>query len=246
MSVVASHTAIYYIHDNGGRPFEVTIDNTTNEVSVAKNDNWSGNYINILKYNPQKIFIGKSPQINMTEFSGGHGDRFDGNSILLNIKDNEYVFIGNEILSFQSLSEIHTFVSPFGNNDVPYPYAIDTYNNYYLLIEYVIISNYINEINHYEEPYEYYYDKRNIIKIKFNNISNYYVGTTIYNLTYEPFPESDYDRIIGWDEGKMFIKKLNDDKLYELTKKDYINLNKEFGLYMNFTKLNHTIIQPRL
>ena len=36
----------------------------------------------------------------MTKFSGGHGKEFDGNSILLKIKKDRYVFIGNTIYEF--------------------------------------------------------------------------------------------------------------------------------------------------
>ena len=46
---------------------------------------------------------------------------------------------------------------------MPYPYAIDEYNNIYLLVEYVVILSNINllmkmPINN-DEPYCYYYDK---------------------------------------------------------------------------------------
>jgi hypothetical protein len=234
----------YYIHDNGGRPFEVTIYDNTNKVNIAKKKD--DIYINFLTYYPKKIFIGKSPSIAMTQFSGGDGPRFDGNSILLHIKNNEYIWIGSEIYSFTSLNKIIKYVSPVGNSDVPYPYAVDKDNNYYLMIENVIIINSISEINHYEEPYEYYYHEYNIIDKNFNNICKYYIGSNTYNLIYCPNAEENYDRIMSWDEGKMFIQKNGDDKKYELNKKDYINLINEYGSYINFKKLNHTIIQQRL
>jgi hypothetical protein len=46
---------------------------------------------------------------------------------------------------------------------VPYPYAVDEYNNIYLLIEHIVILSNINllmkmSINN-DEPYCYYYDK---------------------------------------------------------------------------------------
>ena len=71
----------------------------------------------------------------MTKFSGGYGKFFDGNSILLKLSKNKYVYIGSVIYSFTSYNEITTFISPVGNSDVPYPYAIDEKNNYYLLLE---------------------------------------------------------------------------------------------------------------
>ena len=42
-----------------------------------------------------EVFIGKSPVNAMTTFSGGHGPRFDGNSILLK-REKDYVFVGDE------------------------------------------------------------------------------------------------------------------------------------------------------
>ena len=42
-----------------------------------------------------EVFIGKSPVNAMTTFSGGHGPRFDGNSVLLK-RENDYVFVGDE------------------------------------------------------------------------------------------------------------------------------------------------------
>ena len=71
----------------------------------------------------------------MTKFSLGYGEKFDGNSILLKLSKNKYVYIGSLIYSFNAYNEITTFISPVGNNDVPYPYAIDEKNNYYLLSE---------------------------------------------------------------------------------------------------------------
>ena len=93
------------------------------------------------------------------------------------IKDNEYVFIGSEFFSFQSLSEIHTFVSPVGNNDVPYPYAIDSNNNYYLLAENVVLTKMLKPD---DNPYDYYYQYG--IAIKDMRVSNVHHETAIPHL----------------------------------------------------------------
>ena len=65
----------------------------------------------------------------MTEYSGGYGDEFDGNSILVHISENKYVYIGSSIYSFESQAKIIRYISPVGNSDVPYPYAIDEKEN---------------------------------------------------------------------------------------------------------------------
>ena len=57
---------------------------------------------------------------------------YDGSNILLHIKDYEYIYISYKLYSFTAVSKIVNFISIEGNADVPYPYAIDEYNNVYL------------------------------------------------------------------------------------------------------------------
>ena len=92
---------IYYIHDNGGRPFKVDIDG--NDVKIYKETTGKINEYStkpVLVTKAAKIFIGKSPKNKMTTLSAGYGKKFDGNSILLHIKNNEYVFIGTQHIPF--------------------------------------------------------------------------------------------------------------------------------------------------
>lgn len=83
----------------------------------------------IKTYYPMEIFIGKSEKNEMTEFSGGYGDKYDGNSILLRIEsDNtndsyKYSYIGHNVFEFTTNEPIIKYVSSVGNNCVPYPYA---------------------------------------------------------------------------------------------------------------------------
>jgi hypothetical protein len=44
----------------------------------------------------------------MTEFSGGHGPQFDGNSMLFELGPGRYVFVGECIRSFGTKSPITT------------------------------------------------------------------------------------------------------------------------------------------
>ncbi len=165
---------IYYIHDNGGRPYKVEIDNNKNTLTVFDNIEDSKTYKkNIYSSKYTNIWIGKSPKIEMTEYSGGYGKKFDGNTILIETGNLEYVYIGEHILSFKSISPIKKYISPVGNNDVPYPYAIDNEGYIYLLIENVIVHP--NEktqtlFNKSEEPYTVYYKlgkiSESIIKLR--------------------------------------------------------------------------------
>ena len=101
---------------------------------------------------------------------------YDGSNILLHIKDYEYIYISSRLYAFTSLSRIVNFISIEGQNDVPYAYAIDEYNNVYLFRidstdiknqeEVTIIMNQHN-LNHFQSkmnsdyyhinPYYYYF-----------------------------------------------------------------------------------------
>jgi hypothetical protein len=134
----------YYTHDNGGRAFKV--------VTLSHDDRcWVNVYkkrVRIASYSPRKVFIGKSPKNHMTSFSGGHGESFDGNSILLHMHDNQYIFIGSSIQSFEAYDQMVRFVSPVGNSDVPYPYAYDASGNAYLFAFNIVLRN-SDAINEY-------------------------------------------------------------------------------------------------
>jgi hypothetical protein len=111
------------------------------------------------------IKVLKSPKNKMTIHSTLYGKEFDGNSILCEISKLEYVYLGDIIMSFTSISPIVKYISPIGNSDVPYPFAIDSNKNYYLMIENVIIKS--NNNNKYvfdksDEPYSVYYKIMNI------------------------------------------------------------------------------------
>eukprot|EP00435_Cladocopium_sp_Y103_P039437 s2141_g10.t1 len=104
----------------------------------------------------ERVFIGKSPLNAMTTFSGGHGPRFDGNSVLLK-RENDYVFVGDEIFSFTAAAEIVDFVSPVGNSSVPYPYCVDADGRHYLMLEGVVLDE-IPALETGGDPYSYWYD----------------------------------------------------------------------------------------
>ena len=142
---------IYFTHDNGGRPFEVQQISPNvvriNVLEVTPNEEgwieWDPKkYAKCIKKytNVEKIFVGKSLVNATTKSSGGHGKQFDGNSILLKLRDeektyreNKYVFIGDRIYEFTTVEPIETFYSTVGNNDVPYPVALSKSFIYFML-----------------------------------------------------------------------------------------------------------------
>lgn len=284
--------SIYYSHDNGGRPFKVEINEDNHVVDVY------GNYQESKTYNKKlystkytNIWIGKSPKIEMTLFSGGYGKKFEGNSILVETGNLEYVFIGGNIFSFKSIAPIKTYVSPVGNNDVPYPYAVDSDGYIYLMIENVIIhpNKKTKELfDKGDEPYSVYYKINHIgdpqIKLskdEFNydivglvvgdeikNSNQYlveirHVGTkkkdngsskkktqkkksefitvldNSYRFHYVTNPEKDYERIRRFNKksGESLHIQTSDNKLIKISKNDYVNINKKWGVIFGLQKM---------
>ena len=133
----------YTVHDNGGRPFKVFV-TKTEVVIFAETDEERKEYnkrvLTIKDYS--NIFIGRGT---------GAGWQV-GNSILVEVKPGTYVFIGWNVYSFKINEVIKKYVSPIGNSDVPYPYAIGTKNTY-LMTELVKLDN--DEFS--GDPYKYYY-----------------------------------------------------------------------------------------
>jgi hypothetical protein len=111
----------YDIHDNGGRPFRVFIDGSS--VSIYKGTNDSDEYNKLIKkVNAKEIYIGK-----------GQYKSFLGNSILLQLVGNNYLYIGSEIYEFKMEDEVKAYYSLVGNSDVPYPVLLGTTYVYFML-----------------------------------------------------------------------------------------------------------------
>lgn len=104
--------------------------------------------------NYKKVFIGKSTN----KYYRGYAKKpFTGCSLLVEIKDSEYVYICERIFKFKTKEPVHTFVSQMGNNFVVYPFAL-TDNYAYLIIEDVYIKRDFGNI----DPYEVYYDFKKV------------------------------------------------------------------------------------
>ena len=81
----------------------------------------------ILSFKPKHIFIGKSKVCPMTQFSGASDSSgFDGNTLLLECENNEYVnFSGLEIFQLKTDEQIIDYISLLGNNMIPYTSAVE-------------------------------------------------------------------------------------------------------------------------
>ena len=129
----------YLIHDNGGRPFLVNINGK--DVSIFKlpegveedEDTSKNDYTELVKEykNVKKVFIGKSVKPkDDTAYYAAYGKEFDGNTILIEIKDKRYCLVAERIVEFSTKDSIEKFESPVGNSDVPYPLAYGSQNVY--------------------------------------------------------------------------------------------------------------------
>ena len=182
----------YNIHDNGGRPFKVHIIDDIAKIFYHRKL--------LLQYEITKPFIGKSPKNKMTIYHDSYGKNYDGNTILLHLMENKYIFIGPSIYSFDSYDTIVEYISPVGRNDVAYPYAVDKSGNIYLMVENTVImnisNNIINNIADIEDPYINYYNSKEEI-CQLNGIAQFYIGKNKYNLSYTYNPEKYYDRFLN-------------------------------------------------
>lgn len=158
----------WLIHDNGGRPFKVVQASakrvqpeghrTYKNVQIFKekdpdhdddiptiHDKLAKEYDNV-----EKVFVGKS--------SLG-GARFDGNTILLRLSNNRYVYIGEGIYEFTPPEPIDMYYSLVGNSDVPYPVALSKSYVYFMLdgATYVDRSAFPPKTN-WSDAYTFFYD----------------------------------------------------------------------------------------
>ena len=132
-----SKDMVYYIHDNGGRPFKAIA--TQNKISLNRLSQEEldkpleikdGKVVIDCDCNQDKSTWEYTHIIDLIHFEGywegfdSSADKMHGNSILIKINDHKYVFVGWEIYSFETNDVIIEYISPVGNNDVPYPIAI--------------------------------------------------------------------------------------------------------------------------
>lgn len=164
---------MYYTLDNGSEPFLVYVNDENALVyRIPENRYYQDNdYKSPLKhhlyvdcvavFDYKRLLIGTSPQTIYTTFSGGYGPRFDGNSILLHIENNDYVFIGDCIYRFKTPKDdvIEKYYSTVGNSWVPYPIAIGKKNIYFMLDLTSVSNEYFKDfsLENKIDGYSYYY-----------------------------------------------------------------------------------------
>ena len=214
--------------------------NTSNKLSKNEFDH-------ILTFEAEKIFFNKAPQDKITTYCEKYNRVFDKNSILLQINDEEYVFIGQKMFKFRALNKITKYISHIKDIDMLFPYAIDTKNNYYLFIGDVIINNIPEDQT--DDPYRYYYDRTSITEDyfifskspaieNFQGIKKFFVGGKVYTLSYCPRPGEEYDRISKLEcfGSGMEILLINGEKI-KLDRKKFVKLQKDYEKEMEFVPI---------
>lgn len=160
----------FITHDNGGSPYKVHIDKTTVTV-FEQDDDLRDSVWELTKAKGRKerdkclafVYVKKVYQIRnarkvyVGEYKGRkykYSKLDKGNSVLVQLTQNKFAFIGNQIFTFKAKDMIESYQSPIGNSDVPYPWASGkTFT--YLLTENLWLEN--SEIKVKDDPYSDFY-----------------------------------------------------------------------------------------
>jgi len=136
----------YDIHDNGSRPYRVYVDSSTVSIYKGKlNSDDTYDY-------DQLIRTIKAKEVHL---GGKKSQR--GNSILVHLSGNNYLYIGHEIYEFQMEDEVDAYFSFVGNSDVPYPVLLGTKYAYFMLDHcYVPRTEFDPKMKKAEWEYAYY------------------------------------------------------------------------------------------
>lgn len=137
----------YEIHDNGGRPFKVTIKEDSKVLQILKPTKSNDVLVKSVD-NYQHVFVGEDP----TE------PDFKGNTILIQLSARSYIFVGWKVFSFDTVDEIYDYKSKVGNSDVPYPVAMGKENVYLLSEEVFFPVSQFDDSDSEEDAYDQYYN----------------------------------------------------------------------------------------
>jgi hypothetical protein len=113
---------VYDVLDNGARPYRVYVDGSTVSIYIGKrNNDYTYDYDKLVRtIKAKEVHVGgKKSQL--------------GNSILVHVSGNKYLYVGHEIYEFQMEDTVDTYFSIVGNSDVPYPVLLGTENAYFML-----------------------------------------------------------------------------------------------------------------
>lgn len=156
----------YFIHDNYSKPYLVIIKDNIAEIYKNNKDKYDKIY---KKYKFIKKYIGKSSGLTKScAHKKEESKLFNGNTILLQLTENKYVYISKDIYELKINEKIKKYYSPVGNNDVPYPVILTDKYIYFMLDKQKVLLEHIPKNINYEDSYGFFYKiTDNKLKIKF-------------------------------------------------------------------------------
>lgn len=137
----------YITQYNGGKPYQVEVSKSKIIISDTPDSEDSDNEHS--KKEQQIMTIENYARVFVDE-----GNDFEGATVLINVEDLKYMFVFNHVYSFEAEKPIDKFYVNMGNSNVPYSYAVDEANNYYLLTEGVIFTT----NKEFRDPYNFFYE----------------------------------------------------------------------------------------
>lgn len=138
----------YFTHDNGGRPFYVQVREGIQVRALTNTDTYGRVVLSLPQY--EQAWIGE----NTGRYANKHEVTARGNSVLVHVSGNKYIYIGNHIIEFSAPDGIREFHGIMGNSDVVYAFAIGA-ENMYLFTGNVYLP--IGEVPLNTDPYAFYY-----------------------------------------------------------------------------------------
>ena len=232
-------------HDNGARPFQVSINFECNDVHVKRIYPEDADSFEMSWSSCDRIFLGRCDKSGLVS------------SVLL-CHHGHAIYIGTNIYSFHPYAPIISYNSPIIGSDVAYPYAYDSDGNVYLLIEHVMFHK--DTMMFESEPYTYYYyankitnDQQKPFHYKkfghyFKNICKFFVDDNEYILNSDCNPlytyEEEYYRMRkinnGVDEDiydEDLIVEYDDGSRHILSCDEYVCLMQEYNMLMGFADI---------
>jgi len=136
---ISKGTHVYDILDNGTRPFRVEVSGKTVAIykgTLPKGAETYGEmvYNDLLKkLTVKEVHVGKNLCNSNSYLSTTCNKWDDGNTLLLHLDGNKYMFIGKVIYEFEMDDDFEAYYSIIGPNAVPYPITLGSKYVYLML-----------------------------------------------------------------------------------------------------------------
>lgn len=209
----------------------------------------------------RRVLPGKSPLCPVTEFSGAHGKKWDGNTVLAELAgqgSNRYVVVARDVREFSAEAPVVRYVSPVGNSGVPYPYAVDEEGRTYLLaaLGREAVLRWTRE-KFRDDPWDDLTKRSRMTADasfnppqppylhRFADIAKFKIGGSQYTLMWEGHPRTVYDDVMKRLRAKKMSVRLYGGGERVLDRDAYAALMKEYGDAVGVRGLVTKLVVPR-